>query len=98
MIERTADRFGLRSERLAGRHSFGGCWPFRPRREELLILDRLGRRQRAQEIAEIVSQRMKLETDSVGREGTAGQPRPFDRALAFLDPLFTGPALVIEGN
>jgi hypothetical protein len=37
-------------------------------RSELLILDRLGRRQRAQEIAEIVSQRMKLETDGVGGE------------------------------
>ena len=32
------------------------------------VLDRFGRRQRAQEIAEIVSQRMKLEPDGVGGE------------------------------
>jgi hypothetical protein len=30
------------------------------------VFDRLGRRQRAQEIAEIISQRMKLEADGVG--------------------------------
>jgi hypothetical protein len=35
------------------------------------VFDRLRRRQRAQEIPKIVSQRMKLETDGVGSERTA---------------------------
>jgi len=35
------------------------------------ILDRLRRRQRAQEVAEIVSERVKLKTDGVGGERTA---------------------------
>ena len=62
------------------------------------VFDRLRRRQRAQEIAEIVGERMKLETHGVGRERSARQPRPLDRALAFLDPLLARPALVVEGN
>ena len=41
---------------------------------------------------------MKLEATSVGGEGTARQPRPFDRAFAFFDPLLAGAALVVEGN
>ncbi len=32
------------------------------------ILDRVGRRQRAQEIAEIIGERVKLEADGVGAE------------------------------
>jgi hypothetical protein len=35
------------------------------------ILDRLGRRQRVKEIAEIVGERMKLEADGVGGERAA---------------------------
>ena len=62
------------------------------------VFDRLRRRQRAQEIPEIVSQRMKLEANSVGGEGMARQPRPLDRALALFDPLLAGPTLVVEGN
>jgi hypothetical protein len=62
------------------------------------ILDRFRRRQRAQEVAEIVVQRVKLETNRVGGEGTAGKSRPFDRSLALLDPLFARAALVVEGN
>ncbi len=58
----------------------------------------LGRRQRAQEIPEIVSKRMKLETDGVGGEGTARQPRPFDCALALFDPLLARAALIVEGD
>lgn len=41
---------------------------------------------------------MKLETDGVGSERAARWPRPFDRALAFLDPLFAGSAFVVEGD
>jgi hypothetical protein len=47
--------------------------------------------QRAQKIAEVVRERVKLEANGVGREG---QPCPFDRALGLLDPLFAGSALV----
>src|SRR5262249_2906656 len=39
---------------------------------------------------------MKLEPHGVGRERPARQPRPFDRALAFFDPLFARAALVVE--
>ena len=50
------------------------------------VFDRLRRRQRAQEISEIVGERMKLKSHRVGGERPARQPRPFDRAFAFLDP------------
>src|SRR5256884_5220907 len=62
------------------------------------ILDRLRRRQRAQEIAEIVGERMKLEPHRVGGERSARQSRPLDRAFALLDPLLARPALVVESN
>jgi hypothetical protein len=52
------------------------------------VLDRFGRRQRAQEVAEIVRERMKLEPHRVSGERPARQPRPLARAFAFLDPLF----------
>ena len=41
---------------------------------------------------------MKLEPHGVGRERPAPQPRPLDRTLAFLDPLFACAALVVEGD
>jgi hypothetical protein len=44
------------------------------------VLDRLRRRQRAQEIAEVVGEGMKLEPHRVGRECSARQSRPLDRA------------------
>src|SRR6516164_638896 len=65
---------------------------------DCLISHRLRRRQRAQEIAEVVSERMKLEPHGVGRERPARQPCPLDRALAFLDPLFARPALIVEDD
>jgi pimeloyl-ACP methyl ester carboxylesterase len=40
---------------------------------------------------------MKLEPHGVGRERPAQQPY-HDRALAFVDPLFARPALIIEGD
>jgi hypothetical protein len=57
-----------------------------------------GGRQRAQEVAEIVSECMKLQTHCVGGERSARQPRPLDRTLAFLDPLLGRAALVVEGD
>src|SRR5262249_21840779 len=62
------------------------------------VLDRLRRRQRAQEIAEVVGERMKLEPRRVGGERSARQSRPLDRAFALLDPLLARPALVVESN
>src|SRR5215470_14970387 len=62
------------------------------------VLDRLRRRQRAQEIAEVVGERMKLEPHRVGGERSARQSRPLDRAFALLDPLLARPALVVESN
>src|SRR5262249_39658403 len=41
-----------------------------------------GRRQRPQEIAEVVGERMKLEPHRVGGERSARQSRPLDRAFA----------------
>ena len=58
------------------------------------ILDRLRRRQSAQEIAEIVGQRMKLETDGVRgerptsvivRRGLLGANRPSELRESYLD-------------
>jgi hypothetical protein len=37
---------------------------------------------------------MELEADGIGGEGPAGQPRPFDRALALFDPLLRRAALI----
>ena len=62
------------------------------------VLDRFGRRQRAQEIAEIVGQRMKLKANRVGSERPARQPRPLDRAFALLDPLLACSAFVVDSN
>ena len=61
------------------------------------VLDRLGHRQRAQK-CRVVGQRMKLKPNGVGRKRPARQPRPLDRGLTFLDPLFAGAALVVEGD
>ena len=62
------------------------------------VADRLRHRQRAQEVAEIVGQRVKLETNRVGGVRAAGNLRPFDRALALFDPLLARAALVVEGD
>jgi hypothetical protein len=41
---------------------------------------------------------MELKANRIGGEGTARQPGPLDRALALLDVLFTGAAVVVEGD
>ena len=56
----------------------------RARARQRPILDRLWRPERAEEVAEIVGQRVELETHGIGSERTARQPRPVDRVLAFL--------------
>jgi hypothetical protein len=62
------------------------------------VFDRLGRGERAQEVAEIVGEGMKLKADGVGGERAARKPRPSDRSLALLDPLLASPALIVEGD
>jgi len=44
------------------------------------IFDRLRRRQCMQEIAEVVGERVKLETNGIRGERAARKTRPFDRA------------------
>jgi hypothetical protein len=46
------------------------------------VLDRLRRRQRAQEVAEVVGEGVKLKARGVGGKRPARQPRPVDRTLA----------------
>jgi hypothetical protein len=58
------------------------------------VFDWLGRGERAQEVAEIVGEGMKLEPHSVGGERAVREPRPSDRSLAIIDPLLARPALV----
>ena len=41
---------------------------------------------------------MKLKANLVGGEGTTGEARPFDRALALFVPLFARAVLVVEGE
>ena len=41
---------------------------------------------------------MKLKPDLIAPEPLAGQPRPVDRMLAFLDVLFCGATLIVEAN
>jgi hypothetical protein len=42
--------------------------------------------------------RMQLEANRVGSEGRHDSRVPFDRALALLDPLLAGAAVVVEGH
>ncbi len=66
-------------------------------RGERPVLDLLGQRQGAQEVGEVVGQRVQLQPHSVGGEPHAGQPRPGNRGLAFLDVQIHRAALVVEG-
>jgi hypothetical protein len=50
-------------------------------------LDGRRRRQRAQEVRQVVGQCAELEPHGVGREAHAGEPRPLERVFALLDEL-----------
>ena len=52
----------------------------------------------AQEHAEIVGERVKLQTDLVLRHRPARQPGPLQSDLALLDVLLGGAALIVEGE
>jgi hypothetical protein len=95
---------GWRPPPFGTRHSVRGSPP-RPDLDQLLlqaclrrVLDRLRCCKRAEKVAKIVGERMKLEPHGVGRERSARQPCPLDRALAFLDPLFARPAPIVENR
>jgi hypothetical protein len=60
------------------------------------ILDRFRRCERAKEVPKIVSQRMQLKPNRVRAERAAREPRPLNRAFAFLDPLLSRSALVVK--
>ena len=61
-------------------------------------LDHLRRRQRAQEVGEIVGQRMKLKLHGVGFEPHVREARPQDRILALLDMLLGSSPAIVEGQ
>ena len=62
----------------------------------MLDLLRSGSAKRAQEVGEIVGERVQLKPHGVVPEGMAGQPRPAERVLALFDPLLRRPAAVAE--
>ena len=51
------------------------------------MLNLLRQRQRAQEVAEIVGERVELQANRIVAEAVAGKPCSVDRVLTFLDPL-----------
>ena len=69
-----------------------------PERSQRPGFDRLRRRDGAQEVGEVVSQGMKLEPHSIGREAHAGQPRPLQSVLAFLDMLLRRSPIIVKGQ
>ena len=60
------------------------------------MLDLAGQGQGPQKVSQIVGQGKQLQPDLVGPEIVAGQPRPGQGDLAFLDLLFGGSPLVVE--
>jgi hypothetical protein len=55
-------------------------------------------RHRQRPYAKMVDEGVDLKTHSVGGEGPARQPGPFDRALALFDSLLGRAGLVVEGH
>ncbi len=60
------------------------------------MLDLLRQRQGAREVAKIIGERMELEPDGVVAKLAPRQPCPFDRVLAFLDPLLRRASSIVE--
>ena len=67
-----------------------------PQRGQRPMFYRLGQGERAQEVANVVGQGKQLKTYLVVAEAVVRKPRPGERFLAFLDPLFGGVALILE--
>jgi len=62
------------------------------------LLHGIRQRQCAQEVAEIVGERMQLQANGVVGELAAGETRPPDGVLAFFDMLLCRAALIVEGD
>ena len=62
------------------------------------MLHRLGQGERAQDVAEIVGQCMKLKPDGIVAEPSAREARPLDGVLALLDVLLSRAAPIVEGH
>ncbi len=62
------------------------------------MLDLLRQRQRAQEVAEVISEHMELKPNRIVAEAVARKPGSVDRVFAFLDPLLRRAALIVEGD
>ena len=56
----------------------------------------LRQRQRAQEVVDIVGERVELQANRIAAEAVAGQTCPVDRILAFLDPLLGCTPSIVE--
>ena len=69
-----------------------------PERGQRPVRHRPWQRQRAHEVGEVVGERVKLKPDLVVAELLAGEARPVDRVLAFLDPLLSFTALIVESR
>ncbi len=69
-----------------------------PKRRQRPVFDVAGEDKSTQEAGEIVGQREELKPHRIVEEAVAGEPRPFERVLALLDPLFGGSATVVEPN
>ena len=65
-------------------------------RRQRPLFDLFRQSQRAQEVRDVVGERVKLEAHCVVPEGPAGQARPAERVLAFFDPLFRRATAVVE--
>ena len=67
-----------------------------PQRRQRPMTNVRWQRQSSEEIAQVVRQGEQLQPDLIGDETAAGESRPFQGVLAFLDPLLSGPTLVVE--
>ena len=67
-------------------------------RRQRPLLHLVGHRQSAQEVGEVLGQRVQLQPHGVGGEAVARQPCPVDRVLALFDPLLRRAALIVEGD
>jgi hypothetical protein len=69
-----------------------------PQARERPVRDCYQRRKRTQKVSKIAGRCLKLQPNGICIERAARKPRPLDRALAFLDPLFGRSTLVVERN
>src|ERR1035437_5533031 len=69
---------------------------FLPQRRQRPVTHRSGQHGLPQEVAQVVRQHEQLQPHLVVHKVVTGQSRPFDRVLAFLDPLLRRAPLVVE--